>query len=69
MENLTEKQAAERTGMSVHWFRRARWAGGGPLFLKIGDGKAGKVLYPAEELERFFASRLRRSTSDTGQAA
>ena len=63
---LTEVEAAARWPMSVHWFRRMRWAGGGPEFLKIGAGRAGKVLYPEESTDAFFASKLRKSTSDTG---
>lgn len=58
--NLTEGEAAAEYGPSVHWFRRARWEGNGPRFIKL----AGKVLYPRTELEAFFAARLRRSTSD-----
>jgi hypothetical protein len=62
---LNEVEAAEAYGPSVSWFRRARWRGDGPLFAKL----QGRVLYPVEELERFFSSRLRRSTSDPGPAA
>ncbi len=67
--NLTEKEAAERWGMSVHWYRRKRWSGGGPAYIKSSEGKGGKVLYPEEELEKFFTSKLRKSTSDPGPEA
>lgn len=60
--NLTEEQAAAEYGPSVHWYRRARWAGDGPRFIKLD----GRVLYPRTELDAFFESRLRRSTSDRG---
>lgn len=63
--NIDEKQAASEYGPSVHWFRRARWKGDGPSFIKLG----GKVLYPRTELDRFFASRLVRSTSSQRVAA
>ena len=63
--NLTVTEASKAYGMSVAWFNRERWKGTGPRFLKM-EGKAGRVLYPVEELEKFFASRLRRSTSDHG---
>jgi len=63
--NLSEKAAAKRWGPSVHWFRRARWAGGGPPYIKL----AGKVLYPKVEGDAFFASKIRTSTSDPGKAA
>lgn len=57
--NIDEHEAARRYGPSVHWFRRARWAGGGPSFIKL----AGKVLYPVAELESFFAAHVVSSTS------
>lgn len=63
--NLTEVEAAEIYGPSVAWYRRARWQGDGPVYVKL----SGKVLYPVDELERFFAGRLRKSTSDPGPAA
>ena len=58
-QNLTEQEATVY-GPSVHWFRRARWKGDGPKFIKL----ANKVLYPVEELERYFSERLVRSTSE-----
>lgn len=60
--NLNESEAAEQYGLSVHWFRRARWAGGGPPYIKL----KGRVLYRREDLDRFFQAKLRLSTSDTG---
>lgn len=53
--------------MSEAWFNRERWKGTGPRFLKM-EGRGGRVLYPIEELERYFSSRLRKSTSDAGPA-
>ncbi len=64
----TEFEASEIYGPSVAWFRRKRWAGDGPSFVKM-EGRGGMVLYPVEELETFFSSRLRKSTSDPGPAA
>lgn len=58
--NIDEHEAALRYGPSVHWFRRARWEGGGPRFIKL----AGKVLYPVKELEDFFNSQIVSSTSE-----
>lgn len=57
---LNEKEAAERLGLSVHWMRRARWAGNGPEFIKF----KGAVRYRTESLETYVDSRIRRSTSD-----
>lgn len=64
--NLTEREAAEKYGPSVHWFRRKRWAGGGPPYIKLSEGRGGKVLYPEDLGDEYFASRIRRSTSDPG---
>ena len=65
---LTEKQAAEMTGYSVHWFRRKRWSGGGIQYVQLG-GKSGAVRYRAADIERFIQERIKQSTSDPGQAA
>lgn len=63
--NMDEYQAAKILGKSVHWMRRARWAGNGPEFVKIG----GNVRYRMAALEDCIERGARRSTSDTGQAA
>jgi len=57
---LNEKEASQRYGMSVSWFQRMRWKGGGPAYAKL----AGKVLYPIAGTDEFFASKLRTSTSE-----
>lgn len=59
---ITEKEAAELLGCSVHKLRRDRWAGGGVPFVKLADG--GSVRYRPEDIEAFVTARLRRSTSD-----
>lgn len=58
--NLTEQQASAEYGPSVHWFRRARWKGNGPAYIKL----AGKVMYPRCQLDKFFDDRLVKSTSE-----
>ncbi len=63
--NIDEREASAKYGPSVYWFRRARWAGGGPPFIKL----AGRVLYRVEDLDTFFFGRIRRSTADPGPAA
>lgn len=60
-KNINETEAAEIYGPSVHWFRRSRWKGDGPKFIKL----AGSVLYPVAELDAFFNARLVKSTSET----
>lgn len=59
-KNLTETEAADQYGMSVHWYRRSRWKGDGPRFIKLG----GAILYPVSELDAYFNSRLVKSTSE-----
>jgi len=59
--NLTEAEASEIFGMSVFWYRRKRWEGGGPAYIKMNGGA---VLYPRTELEKFFNDRLVKSTSE-----
>lgn len=61
--NLTETEATIY-GVSVFWLRRARWTDNGPAFIKIAGGKGGKVLYPVVELDRFFGSKLVKSTKE-----
>lgn len=55
-----EKQAAEFLGVSVHWMRRARWAGNGPEFMKYGSA----VRYDPDTLSAYRNGRVRKSTSD-----
>lgn len=62
---FTESEASDVYGPSVAWFRRKRWQGDGPAFVKM-EGRGGMVLYPVCELENYFSSRLRKSTSDPG---
>lgn len=57
---LTEREAAEEWGLSVHWFRRKRWAGGGPAYRKIGN----RCYYTRVELQRYFDDCTRKSTSE-----
>lgn len=56
---VNEQEASERYGMSVHWFRRKRWAGGGPEYLKVGS----RCLYPVDKLDAYFTGKLTTSTS------
>lgn len=60
---VSEKEAARITGLSTAWFQRARWAGNGPPFIKLG-GAHRKVQYNREELLKWFEARKVNSTSD-----
>lgn len=57
-----EHEAAVRLGMSVLTLRRWRWAGRGPVFIKVGAA----VRYADSDLEDFIAAARRRSTTDRG---
>jgi len=57
---VNETKAAEYLGLSVHWMRRARWAGGGPAYIKYRRA----VLYLPSVLHEFRQARIRQSTSD-----
>jgi len=61
---LKEKEAAEIIGLSVHWLRRKRWEGGGPKFLKLGNGTNAAVRYLAEDLQDFISMHRASSTSE-----
>lgn len=58
---LTEKEAAKLTGLSVYWFQRKRWEGGGPPFVKFDRA----VRYREADLVAYIDARAgNRSTSD-----
>ena len=58
---LTERELAERTGLTVHYFRKKRLKGGGPFFVSIGRA----VRYPEPEFLKWLGQfKLRRSTSE-----
>jgi DNA-binding transcriptional MerR regulator len=59
---FTTKAASERLQLSPRTLEKWRCTGGGPSYRKFG----GKVLYEEQDLDRWEASRLRRSTSDDG---
>jgi predicted DNA-binding transcriptional regulator AlpA len=56
--------AAEYLGLSPATLETLRTRGGGPPFVKLGR----RVVYRREDLDAWLARRLRRSTSDQGEA-
>lgn len=67
---VDEKEAAQWTGMSVYWYQKMRWAGGGPPYTKLGSSKyRGAVRYRLGELLSWFEQSRVRSTSDPAAAA
>ena len=61
-KKITQKQACKLYPIySEAWFERARWAGTGPKFQRIGR----RVFYDVDELEKFFnAPPLVSSTAE-----
>jgi hypothetical protein len=56
---LHETEAAKLLGVSVHWLRRARWAGTGPGYVKVGGPSGRAVRYETAELQRYGADNRR----------
>lgn len=63
---LNTKEAAQLLGVSRQFLERDRWAGARIPFIKVG-GRA--VRYSPDDILQYLQSRVRRSTSDTGQQA
>ncbi|KAB0669291.1 helix-turn-helix domain-containing protein [Oryzomonas sagensis] len=59
-KQLTESEASELYGLSVHWFRRKRWEGGGPVFRKVGN----RCYYERAALDDYFNSCTHKNTSE-----
>jgi excisionase family DNA binding protein len=62
---LTTKEAATYLRLAKPTLERFRLAGSGPAFCKMGEKS---VRYRKADLDDWLASRLRRSTSDQGEA-
>lgn len=60
---ITETEASKLTGMSVAWFQRDRWKGGGIPFVKMERS----VRYNVRDLIDFMESRKCKSTTEAGQ--
>jgi predicted DNA-binding transcriptional regulator AlpA len=61
---ITETEASRITGMSVAWFQRMRWSGGGIPYAKLGRA----VRYKQSDVLLWMDSRKRASTSDMGES-
>lgn len=62
---LNEDEAARYCRQARITLAKARLRGDGPPFLKLGRS----VRYLKSDLDKYLASKRRRSTSDTGAAA
>jgi predicted DNA-binding transcriptional regulator AlpA len=64
LRNLSVPEAARYTGLSEAFLNRLRSSGGGPRFVKAG----ARVIYRVADIDAWLAARVRRSTSDMGEA-
>ncbi|MHB1516499.1 MAG: helix-turn-helix transcriptional regulator [Acidiferrobacteraceae bacterium] len=60
----TQTELAPILRKSAGWFERARWAGEGPSYIKIGRS----VVYRGSAVIAWLESRSTASTSDRGAA-
>lgn len=61
---MDQHDLASYLGKSEAWCERARWAGEGPRFIKLGRN----VRYRAEDVLAWIEGNVRTSTSQEGQA-
>lgn len=61
-ELLSTKEFAAERRLSRSYLNQLRCRGEGPAYLKIG----GKVMYRRSDIDAWFASCVRTSTSDKG---
>jgi predicted DNA-binding transcriptional regulator AlpA len=52
---LVEKELSAKYGLSVHWFRKARYEGKSPQYQKLN----GKVYYTEENVDKWFKDNLK----------
>jgi predicted DNA-binding transcriptional regulator AlpA len=61
---LTERQVAEKTGLSMKTLQAWRWQGNGPQYVKFGKRS---VRYQVGDVLDWIKTNKRSSTSDPGQ--
>ncbi len=61
---LTEREAGAFLGYSQKALQKWRWAGGGPIFVRVSRRS---IRYRRRELIAWAEQRLRRSTSDAAE--
>lgn len=61
-EILTSQQLAERWGMSVGTLQNWRVKGKGPRHIKLGEGRATKVLYRLDDIVEFENQSYREAS-------
>lgn len=55
IQYLVEKEVSVKYGLSIHWFRKARYEGKSPKYFKLN----GKVYYTTENIDKWFKENLK----------
>jgi hypothetical protein len=51
---LVEKELSSKYGLSIHWFRKARYSGNSPIYHKLN----GKVYYKEQNVIDWFRTKM-----------
>jgi hypothetical protein len=54
IEYFVEKEVSARYGLSVHWFRNARYSNNSPKYYKLN----GRVLYTIADIDNWMRAHL-----------
>jgi hypothetical protein len=60
---MTTAEAATFLRLSPNTLIQKRWTGGGPKYLKLGDGKCAPVRYRKSDLTKWLAERQFTNTT------
>lgn len=52
---LVEKEIQTQYGLSIHWLRKLRYSGKGPIYYKLND----KIFYTNENVDNWFKTNLK----------
>jgi hypothetical protein len=66
---LTTAGLAARLGLRSQTLRRWRLRGCGPRFIRLGNGRSGRVLYRLSDITGWMDAHAFNSTSEEAQAA
>jgi hypothetical protein len=64
IRHLYQNALAARWNISPRTLERWRWAGEGPLFIKLG----GRVVYCLKDVEAFEAEQIRQATPNASRS-
>lgn len=56
-QKLTPRQLAEELDVSTQTLANWRWAGTGPRYTKLGDGRTSPVRYNRRDVDAWLAAR------------